>query len=334
MNLSDKKLLIIGCGGGYDIFCGLPLYFQNQHHEKPILANHSFTQHKLLSLGKSVKVDSKETSVFEIDAEKFQLPTLEESDVEKVPSWLLKQLGITKKEYNAQQINGTCTNYQHYFPEYQLSQAIDQSVYAFHGELGAQGIIKALQQIIDQHNIEVVVVIDGGTDSLMSGDFGNLNTIGTPYEDMLTLACINQLKGVVCYLYVLGYNIDVVHGISDSDLNIEMLKLIQSGAFLGCYHILNYPESAKKYRETFLACSPENSWINSLITFSLLGQDGTPEWIEKYRGKSKISINPLMGLYWIYDASKLIASKKWRMLKLSETKNDREVYQLINEVFN
>ena len=44
---SDSKVLLLGMGGGYDIFAGLPLYFEilkaNPHHPGIILANLSFS---------------------------------------------------------------------------------------------------------------------------------------------------------------------------------------------------------------------------------------------------------------------------------------------------
>ena len=53
MDLQGKNILFIGCGGGYDIFCSLPLYFKYYQSlsTNMILANYSFTNNELLKLG-------------------------------------------------------------------------------------------------------------------------------------------------------------------------------------------------------------------------------------------------------------------------------------------
>jgi len=50
--LKNENVLLLGCGGGYDIFCGLPLYFSlncNVH-----LANFTFTKKCLLNKFKTI----------------------------------------------------------------------------------------------------------------------------------------------------------------------------------------------------------------------------------------------------------------------------------------
>ena len=40
---SEKTIIIAGCGGGYDIYCGLPLYFALRSlGKKVVLANLTF----------------------------------------------------------------------------------------------------------------------------------------------------------------------------------------------------------------------------------------------------------------------------------------------------
>src|SRR5262249_22149538 len=42
--LSCKNLLIAGMGGGFDVFCGLPIYFELRHRGQRVhLANYSFS---------------------------------------------------------------------------------------------------------------------------------------------------------------------------------------------------------------------------------------------------------------------------------------------------
>lgn len=46
-----SKILLLGCGGGYDIFCGIPLYLRLKELYKDVyLGNLSFTKNGYLSL--------------------------------------------------------------------------------------------------------------------------------------------------------------------------------------------------------------------------------------------------------------------------------------------
>lgn len=341
MNLPEhSRIMIVGCGGGYDIFCGLPLYF-GRFDTPPILVNYTFTRDELIKLGECVAGNNDSTdvsSVYRIDADKITLPSKEQfnrqiSGDRDVPDWLLAQLGVQREEYCDSQINGTSCNGRFYFPEYELSKAIQGPVYAFHGDRGGAGILKGLQNLVEMYNINTILTVDGGTDSLM---LGHEEELGTPHEDMLTLSVINRLVldnqslNLKAYLYVLGYNIDAIHNIQDRDVLSSVMDMIRKEGFLGCYHLLNNPESSRRYYETFLECSPENSWINSLVCASLVGREETPSWIKPFRGETKIPVSPLMGLYWIFDLPKLVGSKYWDMERLAETRNDEEVCLLIN----
>jgi hypothetical protein len=51
INSTYKKVFLSGCGGGYDLFGGLPLYFKmkNEGNHEITLINYTFTQRSLLS---------------------------------------------------------------------------------------------------------------------------------------------------------------------------------------------------------------------------------------------------------------------------------------------
>ena len=52
----SKNILIVGCGGGYDIFCGLDLFFNlRKMGKKVVLGNYTFTKDSLLKeVGKKI----------------------------------------------------------------------------------------------------------------------------------------------------------------------------------------------------------------------------------------------------------------------------------------
>lgn len=360
-NKFGQNLLVIGCGGGYDIFCGLPIYFKHlseNPNNKCLLANYSFSNSELLKRGERLG----SSSVYKIDASLFELPSLSEfvkeiSANQEIPSWLLKQMGITSDVCENELGNGTAQNGKLYFPEYELSRELGTYVYAFHGDLGAIGIKEGLKEIIMNNDINTVVAVDGGTDSLMIGNeiietcvrirvdnkdqddtYLRKPGVGTPHEDMVTLSVINALykelllttQSINTYLYILGYNIDLMHGVSDENVQERILELISINAFLGAYHLLNHPESAHSYEKVLANCSPENSWINSLVCASLRGE--TQQIFLKNRGTSKLPVSPFMAIYFGFDLPSVVSLKYWDMNAIAETTNDEDVSNLIKDV--
>lgn len=148
-----QNVLIAGAGGGFDVFCGLPLYFWLRNEGKTVhLANLSFTE-----LGFC-------------DGER------------PVPS-LMRVLPKTGGSAN-------------YFPEVYLTQWLsnrfgETPLYAIERN-GATQVLAAYEWLVSTLGADTLILIDGGTDSLMRGDESGL---GTPQEDMVSLFAANAVKG-------------------------------------------------------------------------------------------------------------------------------------------
>lgn len=332
----EQKLLIIGCGGGYDIFCGLPIYFGQIRDslDRPLLANYSFSNNELLKRGQ--QIGGSESALYKIDASSFELPSLAEfvkeiSGGQDIPDWLLKQLGVTKETYDMERCNGTSVNGKLYFPEYELSKELGVPVYAFHGDLGGFGVRVGIRALIALESVNTIIAVDGGTDSLMRGDEPS---VGTPHEDMLTLSVIDTLNKEIptlkSYLYLLGYNIDRMHDVTNSSVQERILDLIKLGGFLGASHLLNDPQSAYSYMRVFERCSPENSWINSLVCASLVGRKEPISLLN--RGPSKLPISPFMAIYFGFDLPIVVSQKLWKMSMIAASRTDDEVCDLIKDL--
>ena len=101
-----QKILISGCGGGYDIFCGLDLFFNLYEQGKNVLfGSYTFTDHKLLqSIG--FKIDDfcyKITHDLVFD-ENMHIEQLI-SSLKIPPKSILAQMGCTREEYISSQIH-------------------------------------------------------------------------------------------------------------------------------------------------------------------------------------------------------------------------------------
>jgi hypothetical protein len=138
-----QNVLIAGAGGGFDVFAGLPLYFWLRSAGKTVhLANLSFTNLKIC------------------DGER------------PVPSLVRVGPHTGGSEF--------------YFPERHLATWLTQRfgetpVYAIE-RTGARPVMTACEWLVQTLHLDTLILVDGGTDSLMRGDESGL---GTPQEDMV-----------------------------------------------------------------------------------------------------------------------------------------------------
>jgi hypothetical protein len=204
----SKSILIAGAGGGYDVFCGLPLYFNLKSRGKTVhLANLSFAD-VIRSTGRKIT-----DSLVEIKA--------------------------------------TTEGYGSYFPELYLSrwfttQGEKVPIYAFENT-GVKPLTEAYQALVKLLEIDTIILVDGGTDSLMRGDEIDL---ATPEEDAASIAVIANLEHVPTKLLVcLGFGVDTYHGVCHANFLEAVAALTQSNDFLGAWSLLPQMSDVQKYRE-------------------------------------------------------------------------------------
>jgi len=143
--IKDKKnILIAGMGGGFDVYGGLPLYhYLKKIGKRPILANYSFTN----------------------------LAKLDESfEFKQLNNFVIGTKGV----FNEDSVN--------YFPEGHLARwmnekkKLDETVWMF-PKVGPKYLNMGYKKLIDNFNIDFIFLIDGGVDSLMTGDEEGFGTI-------------------------------------------------------------------------------------------------------------------------------------------------------------
>ena len=285
---SAKTILLAGAGGGYDIFCGLPLYFC------------------LKSLGKTVHLANLSFSYLPQDEERWS-PTL---------------LKVTPDTPNA----GS------YFPEYHLTnwfqqQGWDVPIYSFNRS-GFKPLHDSYTILLEKLSIDTVILVDGGTDSLMRGDEYEL---GTPAEDMTSIAVVDELdiprKMMVC----LGFGIDSYHGVCHAHFLENVSRLIQSGGYLGTLSLLEEMPEVQQYRAAceyvFQQMPKQISIVSSSILSALAGYYGDHHATPR-TSNSELWINPLMSLYWCFQLSQ-VANQVLYLDELKQTETSSDVAQVL-----
>jgi hypothetical protein len=252
-------VLLAGAGGGADVFAGLPLYFA------------------LKAAGKDVHLAS------------LSFATIFDSTA--------RVLGPALVQVDASTETGA-----RYFPEVHLSRWFETRgeqvpVYCF-DRTGARPIAAAYRQVAELVRPDAVVLVDGGTDSLMRGDEAGL---GTPEEDVASIAAAHALDVPLKLLACIGFGIDAFHGVCHAQVLEAVAALDRDGGYLGAWSLMRQMPGAERYREAvryaFGGAYRQPSVVNASILSALDGAFGDHHATERTRG-SELFINPLMTLYW------------------------------------
>jgi hypothetical protein len=191
-----------------------------------------------------------------------------------------------------------------YFPEVHLArwfqaQGEPVPVYCI-DRTGARPVAQAYRQIVDIVRPDAVVLVDGGTDSLMRGDEAGL---GTPEEDVASIAAVHALDVPLKYLVCIGFGIDAFHGVCHAQVLEAVAALARTGDYLGAWSLLGEMPEVRKYREAvryvFGGASRQPSVVNASIVSALEGEFGDYHATPRTHG-SELFINPLMTLCWAF----------------------------------
>jgi hypothetical protein len=221
-----------------------------------------------------------------------------------------------------------------YFPERALAQFLSGpeepvTVYAFE-KLGVVPLREAYSYLVKSLNLDAVVLVDGGTDILLRGDEQNL---GTPAEDMTSLAAVAFLKIPLRIVACIGFGIDTFHGVCHANWLENAARLNAEEALLGATALLKSMPEAQLYIKAVEACEagplPQPSIVNASITSAIEGHFG-----DYHRGPrtrdSALFINPLMTLLWVFDLD-AVARHNLYLTRLANTETIWDVHRAIAE---
>ena len=286
-----QRVLVAGCGGGYDVYAGLPLYFYLRKRVEAIfLANLSFAD---------------------------------------LPQGIGRQLTPALTE-----IDADTEGPEDYFPERALcrwfrGQGQEISVFCFK-RTGVVTLRKAWEVLAEKLALDTVILADGGTDSLMRGDEIGL---GTPQEDLASIACVHFLKLPRKILTCLGFGVDTFDGVCHSDFLEATAALQKKGAFLGAFSLLPQMEESQLFLQAVEHASQMMpacpSVVASSIASAVEGEFG--DYHKTWRTKgNQLFISPLMSMYWSYDVD-AVARRCLYLKEIAQTKSYKELDQVVKD---
>ncbi|MER6631360.1 DUF1152 domain-containing protein [Streptomyces sp. NPDC000987] len=287
-------MLVAGAGGGFDVYAGLPLALA------------------LRSAGKEVHLASLSfADLYGLDG-----------DV-----WLDVDVAAVGPDTEARG---------DYFPERTLArwlarQELPTTVHAF-PRVGVRPLRAAYRTLIEHlGGVDAIVLVDGGTDILMRGDEHGL---GTPEEDMASLAAVNGLEEVPDRLVAcLGFGVDSYHGVSHALVLENLAALERDGAFLGVFSLPSGSREGALYLDAVahaqLSTPEYPSIVNGSVAAAVRGEFGDVRFTERTKG-SELFVNPLMSAYFCVDAAGL-ARRNLYLDRLEDTTLMRQISSVIEE---
>ena len=258
-----RNLLVTGIGGGFDVYCGLPIYLELRRRGFGVhLANYSFSD--ISGHRHGTRLSPTLVGV-RADHDDFY-PYFPEFHLTR---WLREHLGE------------------------------DIPIWSFE-KTGCRTLAADYRTLVDHLGIDGVVMVDGGVDSLMRGDEAETGTI---VEDAISMAAIRALPGLkarVLGCVGLGAERDVNH--AHVFENIAAITR-DGGFLGTCSLTRQMPVAQRYLEALAHAQSQrfqDPSVINSSIASALQGEFGDFHLTAKTRG-SRLWISPLMPIYWFFD---------------------------------
>jgi hypothetical protein len=266
---SARTILLAGCGGGYDVLGAIPLY------------------HQLRARGIRVEFASLSFSY---------LNGLEATQDGQHP--------------NLYAVTTRAATERAYCPEAWLARWLDteyggaHTIWSF-DKTGVRPLARAYAALVERLAIDAIILIDGGIDAVLRGDETSL---GTPSEDLATLAAATMDPKVPILMACVGMSAELRDGIQHAQVFERFAELSRANAYLGAEALIPRTPACDAYvravEYVFAGqMHQKRSHVHSVITRSVAGEFGGVA--------PHVWLSPLSSMYWYFDALEVARSHKF-----------------------
>lgn len=271
--LTSRSILLAGMGGGFDVFCALPLFWELKQRGLNVhLANYSFSDVEGLKGGDRLAPGLVGVRAHQTD----QMPYFPEKHL---ADWLLAAHGW------------------------------DQPVWSFQ-KTGTGPLLEHFRLLVQHLGVDALVLVDGGVDSLLRGDESQTGTI---IEDAISLYCASQLTEVphrFLLATALGAEQDMAyHQVFENIAALTKTGALLGVCSL-VPQMAAFQEFEKAVLQAQSQPFQDPSVINSCLVSAGRGDFGNVHLTAKTRG-SRLWISPLMTLLWFFDLDGVAAQNQF-----------------------
>lgn len=278
-----RTVLLCGCGGGFDFVHSLVLYPE------------------LKRLGKEVVIGSYS----------FGDP-MEITGVAPVV--------FAEGEAVAKLVGAASVPASDYGPEVHVCSYLDQQypetaphfIYAYYARaFTVPTLSRFYNLLIRLHSIDAVILVDGGSDSLMVGDEEGL---GDPVEDAVSVATVAGLHGLKFKVLIsIGLGADRFNTVSDAASLRAVAELTAQGGFLGACSLEPTNPGFQFYKDC-VAHVYQRQTFHSVASGAIIsavegyyGDEEVPPLLQTRVKKGTCYLWPLMGMLWAFDVDTVAA---------------------------
>jgi len=219
----------------------------------------------------------------------------------------------------AVQVDAHCTADPYYGPEVAIAAFLDEAfparaphqLYAYYARAFCPPVLTHLYRaLVDRHAVDAIVLVDGGSDSLMAGDEEGL---GDPIEDAVSVAAVDALDVRTKILISIGLGADRWNHVSDASSLRAIAELTRAGGYLGALALEPTSESYRFYRacvESIYARQEFRSVLAGAILAAGAGTFGASGATEHHDDRVRdgdLFVWPLMAMLWGFDVGVVAA---------------------------
>lgn len=275
-----KNILIVGCGGGFDFIHSLLFYNDLKVNNKNIIIG-SYSFGNPLDYTHS----SSTSNSFSTTIESKNNQQEQKQEQEKNQNIIFTSSFINNNNNNdfiqpiVVEVNSNSIGSKYYCPELGYCSYLDSiypnnsphSIYTYYARaFTMKSLSEFYTKLINDHSIDVIIAVDGGTDSLMKGDEHGL---GDPIEDAVSVGVIASLcsnyssfyESIIAsrnlensqnikrkplgLLYSIGFGCDRFNYVSDASSLRAVSEITQLGGYLGVLPILPNSQRIQMYKD-------------------------------------------------------------------------------------
>ena len=302
-----QNVLLCGCGGGFDFVHGVLLYPE------------------LKRLGKTVIIGSYS----------FGRP----ENIGPPAETAFASEGVIAKR-----VSGGSTPDPVYCPEVHICSFLDSvypedsphSVYAYYARDFTVPLLRRLyRQLVQHHRIDCIVLVDGGSDSLVVGDESGL---GDPVEDAVSVTAVSSIEEVADKLLIcVGTGADRYNHVSDGTTLRAIAELARAGGYLGCFGLDPTNRGYQFYRECIRHIYGRQEFQSVVAGMIIAATEGyygggevPPMLTPKLSVGDAFYVWPLMSCLWAFEIE-VVARRSLIAKWIADKTSVSECYRAISE---
>ena len=216
-------------------------------------------------------------------------------------------------------------------PEGKLADALGVPVYVF-GKAGFRTLKAGYEKLLKEHDIDTIVLVDGGVDSLMRGDEEGC---GTVFQDTISVGVVDSLDVPTKILACVGFGTETEEGVCHYRALENIAALTKDGGFLGACALTANMEAFQYYEEIcgkVAAQTKSQSHVHSRIIPAVHGEFGQYGDIFDILSDMPPFVSPLAPIFWFFDVG-AVARRNVLISAFAETETFAQVDAIHKEMF-